>query len=37
MDQVSVTGKTTSATTIQCYWHSSAPVLGNFKFAYAVG
>jgi hypothetical protein len=37
MDQVSVTGKTTSATTIQCYWNSPTPVLGNFKFAYAVG
>lgn len=37
MDQVSVTGKTTSTTAIQCYWTSSAPVLGNFKFAYVVG
>jgi hypothetical protein len=36
MDGLTVTGQTTSTTTIQCYWTSATSVLGNFKFNYVV-
>lgn len=36
MDGLTVSGKTTSTTTIECFWHSATYVKGNFKFDYAV-
>jgi hypothetical protein len=36
MDVISVTGKTTSTTNIDCYWESKYRVRGNYKFAYLV-
>lgn len=36
MDGLTVKGKTTSATNIDCYWNSPTFVKGNFKFDYAV-
>lgn len=36
MDSLIVVGKVLSATTIQCYWNSQYPVVGNFKFNYMV-
>lgn len=37
MDNLTVTGRTTSTTNIQCFWRSDTFVLGNFKFDYLVG
>jgi hypothetical protein len=36
MDQIQVSAKTISTTQIECFWQSSGPVVGNFKFAYQV-
>lgn len=36
MDGLTVSGKTTSTTTIECFWASASPVKGNFKFDYVV-
>jgi len=36
MDQINVSGKTTSTTNIDCYWEAKHRVRGNYKFAYAV-
>lgn len=37
MDSLTVTGRTTSDTNIQCFWRSDTFVMGNFKFDYLVG
>jgi hypothetical protein len=37
MDGITVSGKTTSTTNIECFWQSSTKVRGNHKFDYAVG
>jgi len=37
MDGIVVSGKTTSTTNIECYWHTRGVVKGNFKFDYVVG
>jgi len=36
MDGLVVSGKVTSATNIECYWHSPTKVWKNFKFVYAI-
>lgn len=36
MDALTVSGKVTSATNIECFWKSFTSVKGNFKFDYAV-
>ena len=38
MDRVDVVGSVTTSTTITCHWVSTTgPILGNFKFNYAIG
>jgi hypothetical protein len=37
MDAITVSGKTTSTTNIECFWQSDTAVRGNHKFDYAVG
>jgi hypothetical protein len=37
MDGITVSGKTTSTTNIDCYWNSHTKVRGNHKFDYAIG
>jgi hypothetical protein len=37
MDGLTVSGKTTSATNIECFWHTRGFVKGNVKFDYVVG
>lgn len=34
MDSVSVSAYVLDANTVQCYWHASGPVSGNFRFSY---
>lgn len=36
VDALTISGKVTSATNIECFWKSLTSVKGNFKFDYAV-